>query len=80
LLGLASRLTNDLLDRLTSRERKVLRLMAEGLSDKGIAERLHISLNTVSTHAQHIFRKLDLPGRAIDNRRVLAVLVSLQHR
>ena len=36
--------------------------MAEGLSDRGIAERLTVSLHTVYTHAQHVFAKLDLPA------------------
>ncbi len=75
---LAARRTADRLGHLTERERDVLRHMAEGLSDKGIAQRLFISLNTVGTHAQRIFRKLDLPDGAADNRRVLAVLAYLQ--
>jgi DNA-binding NarL/FixJ family response regulator len=70
----------DPLDLLTGQERQVLRLMAEGLSNKGIAERLYVSANTVGTHIQHVFRKLDLPDTATDNRRVLAVLAFLQDR
>ncbi len=77
---LASRQADDPLGRLSGREREVLRLMAEGLSDKGIAERLFLSLNTVGTHVQHIFRKLDLPDGASGNRRVLAVIASLEGR
>lgn len=69
------------LDRLTPRERDVLRLMAQGLSDKGIAERLYLSPNTVGTHVQRVFRKLDLPDGDTRNRRVLAVLTMLtDHR
>lgn len=75
---LAARRSVDRLGHLTWRERDVLRLMAEGLSDKGIAQKLFISLNTVGTHAQRIFRKLDLPDGVDDNRRVLAVLAFLQ--
>ena len=56
----------------------VLELMAEGLSNKGIAQRMFISLDTVGTHVQHIFRKLRLPGSSTANRRVLAVLAFLQ--
>ena len=76
---LTAKRSNDPLDALSERERAVLQLMAEGLSDKGIAERLFVSLNTVGTHVRHIFQKLDLPRSAVDNRRVLAVLVALQH-
>jgi DNA-binding NarL/FixJ family response regulator len=76
---LTAKRSNNPLDALSERELEVLRLMAEGLSDKGIAERLFISLNTVGTHVRHIFRKLNLPSSAVDNRRVLAVLVLLQH-
>jgi len=70
----------DPLDQLTGQERQVLRLMAEGLSNKGIAQRLYVSLNTVGTHVQHIFRKLDLRDTTADNRRVLAVLAFLKDR
>lgn len=62
------------ISRLSDREREVLQLMAEGRSDKGIAERLYVSPNTVGTHIQHIFQKLGLPEGATENRRVLAVL------
>jgi DNA-binding NarL/FixJ family response regulator len=75
---IAPRRSHDALDRLSNREREVLRLMAEGLSDKGIAGQMYVSLNTVGTHVQHIFRKLALPGTAVSNRRVLAVLAFLQ--
>jgi DNA-binding NarL/FixJ family response regulator len=77
---LASQHAMDPLDRLTSQERQVLQLMAEGLSNKGIAARLYVSLNTVGTHVQHIFRKLGLPDTTADNRRVLAVLAFLKDR
>jgi len=59
---------------LTERESEVLRLMAEGLSDKGIASALFVSTNTVGTHVRHIFSKLGLADGVADNRRVLAVL------
>ena len=51
--------------------------MAEGLTDRGIAERLWISTNTVETHIRHILRKLDLPSDDAKNRRVQAVLIHL---
>jgi len=65
------------LDVLSSRERTVLQLLAEGLTDRGIAERLEVSRRTVATHVQHVFTKLDLPDGPLDNRRVLAVLAFL---
>jgi DNA-binding NarL/FixJ family response regulator len=61
------------LDHLTPREREVLGLMAEGLTDRGIAERLYVMPNTVETHVRHIIGKLDLPVSPSDNRRVQAV-------
>ncbi len=63
---------------LTSREREVLALMAEGLTDRGIAARLVVTARTAEAHAQAIFRKLDLPVGPNDNRRVHAVLTYLR--
>jgi DNA-binding NarL/FixJ family response regulator len=63
---------------LTGREREVLALMAEGLTDRGIAERLWLTRKTVETHVRHILRKLDLREDASSNRRVLAVLTYLR--
>lgn len=51
-------------DGLTERERQVVRLIADGLTNKEIAERLHISVKTVETHRTHIMEKLDLHDRA----------------
>jgi DNA-binding NarL/FixJ family response regulator len=65
-------------DTLTPREREVLALMAEGLTDRGIAQRLWLTPKTVETHVVHIFRKLDLPEGASYNRRVNAVLAFLR--
>ena len=65
---------------LSDREREVLGLMAEGLSDRGIAERLTVSLQTVYTHIQHVFAKLELPATSSDNRRVRAVVAYLTSR
>ena len=47
-------------DRLTDREREILRLVAEGLTTKGIAARLRISARTVETHRSHLMDKLEL--------------------
>lgn len=62
------------LDRLTDRERDVLALMAEGRSNQGIGQRLHLSAKTVETHVGAILAKLDLPDTVDDNRRVAAVV------
>jgi len=59
---------------LTSRERDVLALMAEGRSNAGIAASLVISAGAVEKHVASIFGKLGLPPAEGDNRRVLAVL------
>jgi DNA-binding NarL/FixJ family response regulator len=66
------------LERLTPREREVLALIAEGFTDRGIAERLFLTQNTVETHVRHIIGKLGLPAAPTDNRRVHAVLAYLR--
>ena len=68
----------DPLAELTPREREVLGLMAEGLTDRGIAQRLYVTPKTVETHVRHILMKLSLPESAHDNRRVHAVLAFLR--
>ncbi|SDJ81291.1 ABC-type multidrug transport system, ATPase component [Nonomuraea maritima] len=62
----------DPLSRLSPREGEVLRLLAEGLVNAAVAERLHVSLSTVEKHVNAIMDKLDLP------RRVLAILRYLE--
>jgi DNA-binding CsgD family transcriptional regulator len=52
--------------------------LAEGLTDRGIAERLWVTPKTVETHIRHILQKLDLPSGAAHNRRVHAVLAQLR--
>jgi DNA-binding NarL/FixJ family response regulator len=64
----------DPLDRLTPREWDVLRLMAEGRSNAGIAAALVVSGSAVEKHVNSILAKLDLPEADTDHRRVLAVL------
>ena len=66
--------------RLTPREVEVLEAMAEGLSNRGIAERLFLSLSTVEKAISAIFDKLELPGDEQTSRRVQAVLRYLDER
>jgi DNA-binding NarL/FixJ family response regulator len=65
------------LEDLTERELEVLALMAEGRSNKAIAERLFITEHTVEKHVKNIFATLRLPQSADDHRRVLAVVTFL---
>jgi len=67
------------LESLTSRERDVLALMAEGRTNIGIARRLWVSDRTVETHVTNIMIKLGLDSTDEDHRRVLAVLKFLGH-
>ena len=66
------------LDRLTPREREVLNLMAEGLSNGGIADRLVVSNGAVEKHISNVFMKLGLDPEEGSHRRVLAVLTYLR--
>ncbi len=66
------------LERLTSREREILGLMAEGRSNAGIARELEISERTVEAASAIVFQKLDLEPSPDLNRRVLAVLTLLR--
>ena len=52
------------LAQLTRREREVLSLLAEGLTNAGIAERLHVSLNTIASHLKNVYPKLHVSSRA----------------
>jgi DNA-binding NarL/FixJ family response regulator len=63
---------------LTAREREVLQLVAEGRSNRGIADRLGVSERAVQKHVTAIFDSFALPAGADDNRRVLAVLAYLR--
>ena len=68
----------DPLDGLSPREREVLALVAEGLSNRGIADRLGLSERTVETHMNQVFGKLGLEEAPELHRRVLAVLTLLR--
>jgi DNA-binding NarL/FixJ family response regulator len=68
---------DDPLSRLTPRERDVLAAMAEGRTNVGIADLLHITEGATEKHIGNIFGKLELPDSQNDHRRVLAVLTYL---
>ena len=71
---------DDPLAELTTREREVLALMAEGRSNNGIAHRLYITEGAVEKHVRSILMKLHLPTSEDDHRRVLAVVTYLEAR
>jgi DNA-binding NarL/FixJ family response regulator len=71
---LGRRRRSDPFEALTTRERQVLELMAEGRSNRGIAEALVVTPHAVEKHVTSLFSKLGVSGAAEDHRRVLAVL------
>jgi DNA-binding NarL/FixJ family response regulator len=75
-----ARRTNDRLGRLTGREQEILSLLAEGRSNRSIADALGLSAKTVEGAIGIIFSKLELEEDGRDNRRVLAVLAYLDGR
>ena len=62
------------LDALTAREREVLDLMAQGLTNAALAASLHVSERAIEKHVGNIFGKLGLPPSDTNHRRVMAVL------
>jgi DNA-binding NarL/FixJ family response regulator len=72
-----TRRQHDPFDMLTTREREVLALMAEGRSNAGIARQIWVAEATVEKHVHSILGKLNLPDSSDDHRRVLAVLAYL---
>ncbi len=68
----------DPVSELTVREREVLGLVAEGMSNRAIAARLFVTDRTVEAHVTQIFQKLGLPESPDQHRRVLAVLAFLR--
>jgi DNA-binding NarL/FixJ family response regulator/class 3 adenylate cyclase len=71
---------DEVIARLTDREREVLDLMAQGRSNGAIAEEIHCSAKTLETHIRSIFTKLDLHADPADHRRVAAVVRWLHAR
>jgi DNA-binding NarL/FixJ family response regulator len=76
----ATRRRTDPLQALSAREHDVLTLMAEGLSNGGIARRLWVTEGTVEKHVKGIFTKLHLDETPDDHRRVRAVMVYRESR
>jgi DNA-binding NarL/FixJ family response regulator len=78
---LRSPVHETLLDQLSPQETEVLRLMAEGYSNAGIASKLHVAHRTVEDHASRVFTKLKMDQTlgGDGNKRVLAVLTWLRH-
>lgn len=68
----------DPLEQLSDRERQVLGLVAEGLSNIATAQRLFITERTVEAHVKQIFQKLRIDQAPETNRRVVAVLAYLR--
>ena len=75
---LGRRRRNDPLDALTNREREVLELMAQGRSNRGIAEVLVVTPHAVEKHVTQIFSKLGVGEAPADHRRVVAVLTFMR--
>ena len=75
---LGRRRRDDPVERLTEREREVLSLVAEGMSNKAIAARLFVTERTVEAHVTQIFQKIGLSESPDRHRRVLAVLAFLR--
>lgn len=75
---LSRRRSDDLLAGLTPREGEVLELMAAGLSNQGIADKLTITVRAVEKYVSTIFDKLGLPSARSESRRVRAVLLFLR--
>jgi len=74
----ARRRVHDPLEQLTKREREVLELVAEGRSNRAIAQALFVTESTIEAHVKQIFTKLALDTGKDSHRRVLAVLAFLR--
>lgn len=77
---LSRRRERDPLAELTDREREVLALMAQGLTNAALSEELFVSVKTVEGYIRNVFTKLGLPPGEREHRRVLAVLQFLRQQ
>jgi DNA-binding NarL/FixJ family response regulator len=66
------------MDALNSYEKAIMKLVAEGLSNRGIAKRLNIKAKTVDWYLYQIYAKLDVPSGFLVNRRMMAVRIAEQ--
>jgi DNA-binding NarL/FixJ family response regulator len=73
----APRRRDDRFESLSARELEVLELLAEGLTNLGVASRLSVANRTVEAHVRSIFQKLQIPDTGDNHRRVLAVVTFL---
>lgn len=77
-LMVGRRRRDNAVDTLTSREREVLTLMAQGMSNHGIAQALEVSSAAIEKHVTSMFSKLGLGPERLQHRRVMAVLTLLR--
>jgi DNA-binding NarL/FixJ family response regulator len=75
---LSTRRVQDPIGQLTDRQREALELLAQGRTNKAIAEQMNLAVPTVEAYLSEIFRKLDIPTSPADHKRVLAVLAWLR--
>jgi DNA-binding NarL/FixJ family response regulator len=75
---ISKRRDDNPVSRLTPREGEVLALMAEGRSNQGIADEIHVTLRAVEKYVSSVFTKLDMPTAPSESKRVLAVLMYLR--
>lgn len=64
----------------TPKEVEITELIAQGLNNSAIAEKLNISKNTINTHTSHIFQKLNIQDRSLSTLRVKVSLVWHKHK
>jgi DNA-binding NarL/FixJ family response regulator len=75
---LRTRRVQDPIARLTARQREALELLAQGRTNKAIAEQMKVAIPTVEAYLSEVFKALDIPASPDDHKRVLAVLTWLR--
>lgn len=79
-VGVNSSIHGDPLEELTPRELQTLELIAEGLSNDAIGERMHVTRSSVEKNLGSVFSKFEIPDEPGLNRRVLAVVKFLESK